>query len=200
MVPPLVCVPTAEGTHTPSDAGSNLTANRQLSEGQTSAKILAFDTAQQLELPEFGSKRIVKENPSSRRAIRTFLFLSVAVLGNSFGNLLLALGMDRMPDFASLPFLSYLGGLVGNPYLLPGAALTATYTVAQISLFSWADLSYVIPCIASSYILSTVLGELVLNEHVTAMRWAGVLLIFLGVALVANTPVATREQRTEAQS
>lgn len=156
-------------------------------------------TPQQLHPAYTGSNPSVKENSSSRRALRTFLFLAVAVLGNSFGNLLMALGMDRMPDFGAVPFLSYLGGLVENPYLLPGAGLMAVYTVSQISLFSWADLSYVIPCIASSYILSTVLGEFVLNEHVTTLRWVGVTLIFLGVALVAKTPVATRQQGTEAQ-
>lgn len=146
-----------------------------------------------------GNPSALKCNLSSRRAIRTLVFLVVAVLGNSFGNLLLALGMDRMPDFATVPFLSYLAGLVKDPFLLPGAGLTALYTVAQISLFSWADLSYVIPCIASSYILSTILGQMVLNEHVTALRWIGVALIFMGVTLVAETPVATREQGAEMQ-
>lgn len=123
---------------------------------------------------------------------KTFLFLAVAVLGNSFGNLLLALGMDHMPHLAAVGLPAYALGLVLNPYLLPGALLTAVYTLAQVSLFSWADLSFVIPCIASSYIVSTLLGEFVLGEHVAGLRWAGVALIFIGVALVAETPVVTR--------
>lgn len=127
------------------------------------------------------------------RLAKTILFLVIAVLGNSFGNLLLALGMDRMPDFGRVAFHIYLLDLVVSPYLLPGAALTAIYTLVQVSLFSWADLSFVVPCIASSYIVSTVLGEFVLGETVEPMRWLGVALIFVGVALVAETPVATRE-------
>lgn len=127
------------------------------------------------------------------------IFLVVAVVGNSFGNLLLALGMGHMPDFNAVPLPSYLAALVENPFLLPGAALTAIYTLAQISLFSWADLSYVIPCVATSYALSTVLGEMVLNEHVEILRWVGVALISLGVMLVAETPVATRETGAQAQ-
>ncbi len=129
----------------------------------------------------------------SHRLAKTIVFLAVAVLGNSFGNLLLAQGMDVMPDFSRVPFHAYLFDLVANPYLLPGAALTAIYTLAQVSLFSWADLSFVIPIIASSYIVSTVLGEFVLGETVDAARWAGMVLIFVGVALVAKTPVATVE-------
>lgn len=129
----------------------------------------------------------------SYRPAKTILFLAFAVLANSFGNLLLALGMDRMPDFSRVPFHAYLLGLATSPYLLPGAALTALFTLTQVSLFSWADLSFVVPCIASSYIVSTLLGQFVLGESVNPLRWTGVALIFVGVALVAETPVATRE-------
>ena len=125
------------------------------------------------------------------RLSRTAIFLLVAVLTNSFGNLLMALGMGQMPGFGAVPLHSYLFHLLDNPFLLPGAALTAVYTLTQLSLFSWADLSYVVPCIASSYIVSTLLGEFVLDERVRAIRWAGVLLIFLGVTLVYETSPAT---------
>src|SRR5579875_691210 len=125
------------------------------------------------------------------RVSRTVLCIGIAVVANSFGNLMLALGMDRMPAFAHVPLLHYLLGLLANPFLLPGAGLSAVYTLTQLSLFSWADLSYVVPCMASSYILSTILGEFVLDEKVQGMRWLGVLLIFGGVTLVAGTPVTT---------
>ncbi len=131
---------------------------------------------------------------------KTLLFLAIAVAGNSFGNLLLALGMNHMPDFAAVALPRYLLGLVENAALLAGAALTAVYTLAQVSLFSWADLSYVIPCIASSYVLSTLLGEFVLGEPVRLVRWPGVALICFGVYLVATTPVATKIHAAEAQS
>lgn len=129
----------------------------------------------------------------SQHLTKTILFLAVAILGNSFGNLLLAMGMDRMPAFAAVSLPGYMLGLISNSYLLPGALLSAVYSLAQVSLFSWADLSFVVPCIASSYIVSTLLGEFVVGEHVAGMRWAGVVLIFIGVALVAETPVATRK-------
>lgn len=124
---------------------------------------------------------------------KTILFLIIAVLGNSFGNLLLALGMGRMPGFGTVPFHVYFFDLVANPYLLPGAALTAVYAITQVWLFSWADLSFVVPCIASSYIVSTLLGQFVLGEIVHGLRWTGVVFIFIGVVLVAETPVATKE-------
>ena len=133
-------------------------------------------------------------------ASKTALFLSVAVLANSFGNLLLALAMNRLPDFGTVPFHSYLQSLLHDPFLVPGAALSGLYAFLQLTLFTWADLSFVVPCIASSYIVSTVLAEFILGEHVQPMRWAGVLLIFLGVILVANTPEATRPHAIKADA
>ncbi len=133
----------------------------------------------------------------SPRATKTIVFIAIAVLTNSFGNLMLALGMDRMPAFTHVPFAHYLIGLLANPFLLPGAALSAVYTLAQISLFSWADLSFVIPCTAASYIITTLLGEFIMGEQVEWARWLGVVLITFGVVLVAETPVATKPHSAE---
>lgn len=133
-----------------------------------------------------------------RRVARTALFLAVAVLANSFGNLLLSIGMNRMPAFGHLALQPYLMDLLRDPYLLPGALLTAVYAFVQLSLFSWADLSFVVPCTAFSYVLSTILAEFVLGEQVDWIRWAGVALIFIGVALVFATPIATKPHREEA--
>ncbi len=128
------------------------------------------------------------ESPTRRK---TFIFIAVAVLANSFGNLLLSIGMDRMPrfSFGALPHY-FLSGIT-DPQLLAGTFLTATYSFAQLSLFSWADLSFVVPCIASSYVITALLSEFILNEPVHLERWAGVLLISLGVFLVSRTPPAT---------
>jgi uncharacterized membrane protein len=129
--------------------------------------------------------------------VKTALFIATAVIANSFGNLLLALGMDRMPAFTSDGVPHYAFTLVANPFVLPGALLSAVYTLAQLSLFSWADLSYVIPCTAASYVLTTALSKLVMHEHVAAARWAGVLLICVGVIIVARTPTRTVERSEE---
>lgn len=123
---------------------------------------------------------------------KTALFLTIAVLANSIGNLLLAIAMERMPGFSQVSLGSYIRALIGNPFMLPGAALNAVYSLVQLWLFSWADLSFVVPCIASSYIVSTLLAEFVLGEQVLRARWIGDLLICVGVILVAKTPVATK--------
>lgn len=130
--------------------------------------------------------------PIRNRGARTAIFIAIAVLANSFGNLLLAIAMERMPRFSQVDLSAYIWDLLSNSFMLPGAALNAVYSLIQLWLFSWADLSFVVPCIASSYIVSTLLAEFVLGEQVLRARWIGDLLICIGVILVAKTPVATR--------
>lgn len=133
------------------------------------------------------------------RTRRTAIFIAIVVLANSFGNLLLAIGMKNMPDFGHVSLGRYIVGLILNATLVGGAALTAIFTFAELSLFSWADLSYVIPCTASSYILTTLFGQVFMGEHVELLRWIGVVLISAGVTLVAETPIATVEHPHEVE-
>lgn len=129
--------------------------------------------------------------PPHTSELKTGVFIAVAVLANSFGNLLLAMGMNGMPDFSQAGLPHYLLLLVANPFLLPGAFLSAVYAVAQLSLFSWADLSFVVPLIASSYVVTALLSEFILGESVDTTQWLGVVLISAGVALISRTPQHT---------
>lgn len=124
---------------------------------------------------------------------KTAIFITLAILGNSFGNLLLSIAMHKLPGFSFTAFPHYLHGIVTDPLLIPGTVLTVIYSLSQLSLFSWADLSYVVPFIATSYVLTTLLSEFVLGEHVTAARWIGVLLITTGVIIISRTPPQTHE-------
>lgn len=135
--------------------------------------------------------------PADRLVIKTAIFVAIAVFANSFGNLMLAIGMNRMPDFAQVGIPGYLLHLLANPFVLPGALVMAVFTLAQLSLFSWADLSFVVPCVASSYVVTTLLSEFILEEPVHVQRWLGVLLIVAGVALVARTPENTKDEPSE---
>lgn len=128
---------------------------------------------------------------------KTILFMVIVVVANSFGNMMLAIGMDHMPGFTHTGVAHYVVSLLANPWFLPGALLTAVYTLAQLSLFSWADLSYVVPCTAASYVVTTLLSEFVLGERVVMARWIGVLLISMGVVLVAETPARTKPRAGE---
>lgn len=145
--------------------------------------------AERFTRPRIHTRQTAKPAPAS--PVKTAAFIAIAVLSNSFGNLLLSLGMSQMPDFNHTPFPHYLFLLVANPFVLPGMLVSLIYALAQLSLFSWTDLSYVVPLIASSYIVTTILSKFILHEQVILARWLGVVFISIGVALIAKTPVHT---------
>jgi drug/metabolite transporter (DMT)-like permease len=116
------------------------------------------------------------------------------ILSNTFGNCLLAIGMQHMPDFMGTPLLSYLLALLGNPWIISGTALLTLWMVSQLTMFTWADLSYVLPVTASGYMVTAILGKWLLGEQITAMRWGGTVLITIGSMIVSRTPVRTRPE------
>jgi uncharacterized membrane protein len=64
-----------------------------------------------------------------------------------------------------------------------------------MTLLSWADLSYVLPVTSIGYVLVALTGRFLLNERITAHRWAGILLIMSGVALVSLGTAPRTENR-----
>ncbi|MBM3814834.1 MAG: hypothetical protein FJW20_24680 [Acidimicrobiia bacterium] len=78
------------------------------------------------------------------------------------------------------------------PWVILGVALLIVWTLSRMALLSWADLSYVLPITAVGYVINALMGRYLLNEHVSAIRWAGTLLIVAGAALAAMTAPASR--------
>ncbi len=94
--------------------------------------------------------------------------------------------MRTVGETVSLSPLDYLKAMT-NGWVMIGIALLICWLISQLSLLSWADLTFVLPITAVSYVLAALLGAISLREHVSISRWAGVGLIFLGVVLVGRT-------------
>ncbi|HEY7791086.1 MAG TPA: hypothetical protein VIC33_11265 [Vicinamibacterales bacterium] len=120
------------------------------------------------------------------------LFIVLVVASNTVGNLLLAIGLARLPDFSLDAPLRYPEAFLSSGWILGGIALMTLWMLAQLSMYTWADLTYVLPVTASAYIFTAILGRLVLHEAVSPLRWVGVVIISLGVLLVAETPLQTQ--------
>lgn len=124
--------------------------------------------------------------------IKNRIFIVLVVLTNTFGNLCLAIAMRHMPNATAVPFFSYLLALFTNPWLFCGVALLAAWMVSTLSMYTWADLTYILPVTASGYIVTALLSRFILNEHVSVFRWVGVVVIACGVVLVSETPERTK--------
>jgi drug/metabolite transporter (DMT)-like permease len=70
------------------------------------------------------------------------------------------------------------------PWMWVGLALMATAFFALLAVLSVENVSLVVPVTALSYAGGALGGKFFLGEQVTRRRWAGVLLVCIGVALV----------------
>lgn len=119
--------------------------------------------------------------------MRTALFVGVVVLAGTGGEIAVSHVMKRMgevKDFAPRAVARVLRRAFRAGWMWAGIALMALGFFALLLLLSWEDVSFVVPATALSYAVGTLGAKLLLGERVTRVRWAGVLLVCAGVALV----------------
>ena len=115
---------------------------------------------------------------------------AAVVFFNVTGNYCLSVGMRTLGPMISPSPIDYIRAIFHPPVLI-GVVLLIAWLISQLSLLSWADLTYVLPITAAAYVGGAVLGAVLLHEHVSASRWAGVALIATGVLVVSRTRART---------
>jgi uncharacterized membrane protein len=125
---------------------------------------------------------VAKERPVTPDKWKVILIMMVAVIAVSVGETLLAKGM-KQTNAAPSGWLLQARATV-NPYVICGTCLMALYFGMYMLALKWADLSFVLPLTAVSYLLGAALARCYLHEHVTPTRWLGALIIMLGVMVV----------------
>ena len=117
--------------------------------------------------------------------------LAIAVVFfNAAGNYFLSVGMRSLGPLVSGSPLDYIRAIF-HPTVLVGVLLLICWLVAQLSLLSWVDLTFVLPITALAYVISAILGAVSLHEHVSLSRWCGIALIAGGVLVVSRTRART---------
>jgi len=132
--------------------------------------------------------RIVNGGPQDARMVH--LLALVVVLSNAAGNTLLRVGLSSERPIVSPTPASYLSAL-DDGWVILGVLILTGWMIAQLSLLSWADLSYVLPVTSAAYVLIAILGAFALHERVSPAHWIGIALIVCGVVIVGRTPPLT---------
>lgn len=114
--------------------------------------------------------------PTHRR--RTQLLVLIAIGTQVAGNVFLSYGMRRAGAILSASPLDYIRAL--NVWILASVFALAIWMITDLALLSRADLNFVLPVIATSYVLIAMVGHFVLNERVSGARWIGILQISFG--------------------
>ena len=129
----------------------------------------------------------------SRFITKTAAITTVVVVSNAVGNYALGKGMQEVGQLVTWQPGPYLQAF-GNPWVVSGVVLLIAWLIFRLALLSWADLSYVITVTSTSYILSALLGKFFLAEEVSALRWAGIVLITVGAVFVGETFPSTTDE------
>src|SRR5271163_4621847 len=132
--------------------------------------------------------------------IKTYLLIGVMIIAGPLGNVMLGKGMKGIGTLAIWPPMELLRTgekILSSPSIWLGIASLITFFLAYMLALSWADYSFVQPASSLAYGVVALLGYLMLGEHVSLMRWAGIAVICLGVFVVGRTnPKTTAPPKT----
>ena len=117
---------------------------------------------------------------------KALLVLLVAIVAVSIGNVLLSLGQKPPAPEAAIPhWVRSLSQLGRWPLIILGTCGHATFFFLLLWVLSWADLSFAQPVTALNFALTAAGACWLLREPVDGMRWLGIALVVVGVALIS---------------
>jgi len=118
------------------------------------------------------------------------MILGLVSLCAPLGDTCLSRGMTSLPDI-TLAHPASLIAAVFTPWIALGIALLIGFFASYLTALSWADLTFVLPATAFGNVIVALLARFWLHEPISLERWAGVVLITVGVGFVAQGPALT---------
>jgi drug/metabolite transporter (DMT)-like permease len=125
-----------------------------------------------------------------RLTARQYLVLAMVSVCAPLGDTFLARGMTSLPAI-SLADPGTLVAAVFTPWIIAGIVLLIGFFSSYLNALSWADLTYVMPATAFGNVIVELLSRFWLHESISVERWAGVVLVTIGVSFVAQGPSST---------
>jgi len=122
--------------------------------------------------------------------LKTVVVMLLAVTAGTIGDLLLARGMKEIGDLSTMNFRGILNvslQALSSPKLVFGTAMLAIFFFLWLAVLSWEDLSVALPMQALNYILVAFLSQYFLHEVVSPLRWAGTVLVAIGVIMITKS-------------
>jgi len=118
---------------------------------------------------------------------KLLVILLIALIIEAIGVVLISRGLKQISagdqaGFRQIGRVVRLG--LTNRLILTGVFLEALFFAAFLYLLSRADVSLIWPLTSLGFIINTLAAKFIGHEHVSPLRWTGVLLIALGAAIV----------------
>lgn len=119
--------------------------------------------------------------------MRDVIFYLLIIGAGTGGELCVSRAMKvvgEVKDFRPGALICVAGRALRLPWMWAGLSLMATAFFSLLAVLSVENVSLVVPVTALSYAGGALGGKFFLGEKVTRRRWAGVLLVCIGVGLV----------------
>ena len=119
--------------------------------------------------------------------MREVIFYLLIICAGTGGELCISRAMKavgEVKDFRPAALIGVFGRALRVPWMWVGLGLMGTAFFSLLAVLSRQNVSVVVPVTALSYGVGAVGGKFFLGEQVTPRRWAGVLLVCIGVAVV----------------
>jgi drug/metabolite transporter (DMT)-like permease len=117
-----------------------------------------------------------------------FTLLTIVILAGAGGDISVTRGMKAVGEVSSFR-PAFLTGVIGRvmttSWIWLGVLCKAIAFAGLLALLARADLSWVAPATAVSFIVETIAARWVLGEQISQTRWAGACCVGLGVALIS---------------
>jgi len=118
---------------------------------------------------------------------KVLIAMTIATAAAAVGQIFVRQGMQQVGSleaYAPAALMGYLGQALSNPYVVIGTALNAVFYFMFLASLSWADVTVVLPMTALEFGMAAILAVMILHEAVPTLRWAGIVLVILGVLLI----------------
>src|SRR5436190_21479942 len=119
---------------------------------------------------------------------KLLLILLVGLVFEATGVVLLKKGITQIGEVQKInaaEVLRVVKAGVANANILLGVFFEALFFGCLLVLMSESDISFLWPMTALSFVMTTFAARLFLSEHVAPIRWAGVVFIMIGAALIS---------------
>ncbi len=120
--------------------------------------------------------------------LKLLVILLIGLFFESTGIVLLKKGMNNIGDVKKITVTEVLrifkAGAT-SPQILLGIFFQALFFACLLILMSKSNISFLWPLTSLSFVFATFAAIFFLGEHVSTVRWAGVILIVLGAGLIS---------------
>ena len=120
--------------------------------------------------------------------VRVLIAMTVAAGSAAFGQILVRRGMQQvgaLESYVPQDLILYFWQVACNSYVVGGTVLNTVFYVLFLVALSWTDVTVALPMTAIEFGFASVLAVTILGEVVPPIRWAGIVLVVLGVVLIS---------------